>query len=85
MSTFIEDYIGTQSISIFGDPILMGIVYIGFFFGIAIFGRMTVVVGTPILVGATLVSFEFMPQFKIPFAIITGLMVAYGLYRFYKG
>jgi hypothetical protein len=81
----IETLFGTAFLGIFGSPIFMFIFLIAFFAVIMIFGRVGIIVATPIMISAMLLSFNFLPQFRIPFAIIFGIMLGIGFYHLYRG
>ena len=85
MATGLEILLSGTALSVFGSPVIMGIIFFLFFVGFMIFGRLTVAAGTPLRVAAAIISFEFIPQFKIPFAIVTAIIVAVGFYRIYRG
>jgi hypothetical protein len=85
MAFGLETAIGGVLISVFGNPIFFALFIVMVFGVMMVFGRVGIIASTPVMIGAFILAFEFMPQFKVPLAIAMGIIVGYGFYRIYRG
>lgn len=83
MALAFESLIGDTLISIVGNPIFAGLLLLGFFLVIFVFGRVGLIAGTPVMVGVFLLFGQIVPQFQIPFGVVVGVIVGYAFIRLY--
>lgn len=81
----LETAINTAIIGTLGSPILAGLLLLGFFVFMMIFGRIGLIAGTPIMVGVIIMLWDYMPEIRVPFAIATGLIIGLGFLILYRG
>lgn len=85
MATGLEVVLGANLALLFGNPIFVGIMLFAFFIAILVFGRVGLMAGTPIMIATGILVGELVPQFRVPFFIVLGMIVGYGFLRLYRG
>ena len=71
----LENYIGGQFGALVGDPFLIGIVFLLFFFMFVIMQGVSIDVKIAVLIPAVILSFLFIPFLAVLFAIIVGFLI----------
>jgi len=80
--TLIEQQVSNVFLSIFGDPIFIGIAFLLVIFGVIAFARLGMSVGLVLLIPTLFIVIAFIPALKIIGGIALGVIFAIGLLRF---
>lgn len=82
MANTIEDMIGSGLATTTGDPVFLGLLFLGFFVGILVVNNASGDIKILVLIPVAVLSVVFMPFLLTPIVLIGGIMFALALIKF---
>lgn len=77
----LEQMVSDTFVSIFGDPLLIGVMLLIVVIGIVVFARLSIDAAIVALIPMSFIIFEFIPALRVPAAIIFAVIAAFGFLR----